>query len=862
MVKGLEGMTESSEILYTKAQALEKSTKYFHGDNVAAEIWQRKYALKDKDGNLLENNPDQMHRRLAREIARIEAKYKNPLNEDQVYELIKDFRYMIPQGGPMAGIGDNNRIVSLSNCFVVGNTEDSYGGIFLVEQEQVQLMKRRGGVGHDLSHIRPANSLVQNSAQTSTGVVPFMKRYSNSTREVAQGGRRGALMLSISVQHPDAEKFIDAKTEKREVTDANISVRISDEFMLAVKNGTKYTQQFPIGSSNPSIVQEINAKELWDKIVHNAWKSAEPGILFWDTITRESIPDRYSEYGYKSTSTNPCGEIPLCPYDSCRLLALNLYSYVENPFTPQAKFNFELFKSHAKSAQRIMDDIVDLEGEKIIQIQNKIERDPEEEFTKLVEKRLWKNIEKKNNQGRRTGIGITAEGDMLAALNLRYGSEEAIDFSTEVHKTLALGAYAGSVDLAEERGAFEIYDAEREKDNPFITRIREADPELYQRMVKHGRRNIALLTIAPTGTTSMMSQTTSGIENIFLPVYKRKTRVNPEEEGIRIDEIDEEGAWQVNPIFHHKFEDWLRINGKDVESIKNLAYEALTKKHPDKIAQLDEILRESPYYKATSADVDWVAKVKMQGAIQKWVDHSISVTVNLPQNVDEKTVSDVYLAAWEAECKGITVYREGSREGVLSSGKAKEENGHIHDAPKRPNSLEARIVRFKNNDEDWLAAIGLLEGAPYEIFTGKVEDDVLLIPKSTTKGEIVKIKENGNPSRYDFRYVDKYGNPNTVGGLSHMFDPQFHNYAKLISGILRHGMPIAKVVELISSLTLDNENINSWKAGVNRALKGFIPDGTKASSSAICEGCGEKGTLIYNDGCKICNLCGHSHCGG
>ncbi|MFO7616684.1 MAG: adenosylcobalamin-dependent ribonucleoside-diphosphate reductase [Bacteroidales bacterium] len=840
---------------YKLEDAIEASRKYFKGDELAATVWVNKYALKDSHGNLYELTPDDMHRRLAREIARIEKRYPNPLTEDQVYEVLKDFSYIIPQGGPMSGIGNPFQISSLSNCFVIGNegSSDSYGGIMKIDQEQVQLMKRRGGVGHDLSHIRPTSSPVMNSALTSTGVVPFMERYSNSTREVAQDGRRGALMLSISIKHPDSENFIDAKTEKGKVTGANVSVKITDEFMRAVINGETFVQQFPLDSENPTHVKEIDARKLWEKIIHNAWKSAEPGVLFWDTVIRESVPDSYADLGFRTVSTNPCGEIPLCPYDSCRLLAINLYSYVDNPFTAEARFNFDKFRQHVHHAQRIMDDIIDLESEKIEGILAKINADPEDYELKRVELKLWENIRRKTEQGRRTGIGITAEGDMLAALNLTYGSDNAIDFSVEVQKVLAVEAYRSSVNLARDRGAFPMYNAQREKNNPFIQRIREADPQLYEEMTVSGRRNLALLTIAPTGTTSLMSQTTSGIEPVFLPVYRRRRKVNPNDPESKVSFVDEVGdSWEEFNVFHHKFMDWLTIKGYDAEAVKSYSE-----------AQIQELVRQSPYYKSTSNDINWVAKVRMQGEIQKWVDHSISVTVNLPADIPESTVAEVYRTAWESGCKGVTVYRDGSRDGVLIKAEDKKDgpdaSAHSNAGHKRPPVLEAELLRFKNNEEDWIAFVGMLNNYPYEIFTGRAEDDTLVIPKSITHGKIIKIK-TPEGARYDFQYTDKYGNPCTVGGLSYMFDKEFWNYAKLISGVLRHGMPIPYVVNLVESLRLDSENINSWKSGVARALKQFIKDGTKAPQGERCEHC-ESESLLYQEGCLICQECGHSKCG-
>lgn len=836
---------------YTFEEAYEASIKYFKGDEMAAKVWVSKYALKDSFGTIYELTPDDMHWRLAREIARIERKYPNPMSEEEVYLLLKDFKYIVPQGGPMTGIGNKYQIASLSNCFVIGNNNaDSYGGIMKVDEEQVQLMKRRGGVGHDLSHIRPKGSPVLNSALTSTGVVPFMERYSNSTREVAQDGRRGALMLSISIKHPDAEKFIDAKMEQGKITGANVSVKIDDEFMRAAIDGKPYVQQYPIDSSNPKFRQEISAADLWKKIVHNAWKSAEPGILFWDTIIRESVPDCYADLGYKTVSTNPCGEIPLCPYDSCRLLALNLYSYVEKPFTQHATFNFELFKKHVHAAQRMMDDIIDLELEKIDAILEKIANDPEDEEIKSVERNLWLKIRRKTIEGRRTGIGITAEGDMLAALNLRYGSENAIDFAVEVHKTLAVEAYRSSVYTAKERGAFPIYNAQREKDNPFINRIKAEDEELYKEMTTYGRRNIALLTIAPTGTTSLMTQTTSGIEPVFMPYYKRRRKVNPNDKNVKVSFVDKVGdSWEEFNVFHHKFLVWMEVNGYNSEEVKNYDDE-----------QIQELVQKSPYFKATSNDVDWLSKVRMQGMIQKWVDHSISVTVNLPGDITEEMVAKVYQTAWESGCKGCTVYRDGSRDGVLVTNKKEKEKAVSSAFPsKRPPVLECDVIRFKNSHEDWVAFVGLYDGRPYEIFTGLTEDDVLPIPKAVTKGRIIKIKDE-NGSRYDFQYVDKYGYTNTIGGLSHMFNKEFWNYAKLISGVLRNGMPIPDVVNLVSSLRLDNESINSWIAGVERALRRYIPDGTKAKPGKKCPECGAE-SLVYQEGCLTCQNCGHSKCG-
>jgi ribonucleoside-diphosphate reductase alpha chain len=845
---------KSKQKTYTFDEALKSSKEYFNGDELAARVWANKYALKDSYGNLFEKNPDEMHIRLAKEIARIENRYPNPLGEDQVYNLLKEFKYIIPQGGPMSGIGNDYQIASLSNCFVIGhrNPADSYGGIMKIDQEQVQLMKRRGGVGHDLSHVRPQGSPVLNSALTSTGVVPFMERYSNSTREVAQDGRRGALMLSISSKHPDAEKFIDAKLEAGKVTGANVSVRIDDDFMQSIISNKPYKQQYPVESNEPTYKQTVDASKIWKKIVHNAWKSAEPGILFWDTIINESVPDCYADLGYKTVSTNPCGEIPLCPYDSCRLLAVNLYSYVENPFTPEAKFNFELFKEHVVYAQRIMDDIIDLELEKIDAILAKIGADPEDYEVKMVEDKLWRNIRKKAVEGRRTGVGITAEGDMLAALGLRYGSEIAVDFSEEVHKTVALSAYSSSITMAKERGAFEIFDAQKEMNNPFILRLKEQDEQLYADMVQYGRRNIALLTIAPTGTTSLMTQTTSGIEPVFMPVYKRRRKVNPNDSETTVSFIDEIGdSWEEYKVFHHKFSDWLDLNGYNSDEVKTMSDE-----------EVDTIIEKSPYYKATSNDVDWVSKVKMQGRIQKWVDHSISVTINLPENATEELVGQLYVTAWESGCKGVTVYRDGSRSGVLVSNK-KDSKEVISDDPasfKRPKSLNAEIIRFNNNDEKWIAFVGIKDDRPYEIFTGIADEEMFPMPKSIKTGKILKVKDKDGNSRYDFQYTDKYGYQNTLGGLSHMFDKEFWNYAKLISGVLRHRMPIPGVVNLVQSLRLDNETINTWKNGVERALKKYIPDGTKPKTGTKCSECSSE-SVIYQEGCLICQECGYSKCG-
>ncbi len=845
----MEKKREEKQITtYSHDEAVEASIKYFRGDELAARVWANKYALKDSYGNMYEKTPDDMHRRLAREIHRIEKKYKNPLSEDLIYNVLKDFKYIVPQGGPMTGIGNDYQIASLSNCFVIGNdgSSDSYGGIMKIDQEQVQLMKRRGGVGHDLSHIRPKGTPVLNSALTSTGVVPFMERYSNSTREVAQDGRRGALMLSISIKHPDSGKFIDAKLESGKVTGANVSVKLTDDFMKAVEGKTTFRQQYPIVSPDPKYSKDIDALQLWNKIIHNAWKSAEPGVLFWDTIIKESVPDCYADQGFATVSTNPCGEIPLCPYDSCRLLAINLYSYVNNAFTPEAEFDFELYKEHVGLAQRIMDDIIDLEMEKVDAILSKIDADPENEELKRVERNLWANIKEKCIQGRRTGIGITAEGDMLAALGLRYGSDEATGFSVEVHKTLALEAYKSSTYLAKERGPFTIYDATREASNPFILRLKEADPVLYNNMVKFGRRNIALLTIAPTGTTSLMTQTTSGIEPIFSTFYKRRRKVNPNDKDVKVTFKDEVGdSWEEFPVFHHKFVDWLVLNGYDPDEVSHM---------DDK--DIDEIIAKSPYSKATANDVDWVAKVRMQGAIQKWVDHSISVTINLPNDVKEELVSELYLTAWKSGCKGATVYRDGSRDGVLISGKP--EARVVTERPKRPKALEADVIRFNINEEKWVAFVGLKDNLPYEVFTGVADEEIFPIPKSILKGKIIKVKEEGNKTRYDFQYTDKYGYKKNIEGLSHMFLPEFWNYAKLISGVLRHGMPIADVVALIESLRLDSESINNWKSGVEKALKRYIPNGTKAKGK--CSECGSD-NLVYEEGCLICKDCGFSKCG-
>jgi ribonucleoside-diphosphate reductase alpha chain len=837
---------KTGRTVYSHDEAVTASISYFNGDELAARVWANKYALKDSFGNLFEKTPDDMHRRLAREIFRIEQRYPNPIPMELIYQVLKDFKYIVPQGGPMTGIGNDYQIASLSNCFVIGNdgSSDSYGGIMKIDQEQVQLMKRRGGVGHDLSHIRPKGTPVLNSALTSTGVVPFMERYSNSTREVAQDGRRGALMLSISIKHPDSGKFIDAKMESGKVTGANVSVKLTDEFMKCVENKTTFRQQYPINAAVPKFAKDVDALQLWNKIIHNAWKSAEPGVLFWDTIIRESVPDCYADLGYATVSTNPCGEIPLCPYDSCRLLAINLYSYVKNPFMKDAEFDYELYKEHIGLAQRMMDDIIDLELEKIDAIIDKIEADPEDAELKRVEKNLWTNIKKKAQEGRRTGIGITAEGDMLAALGLRYGSDEAVDFSVDIHKILTLESYKSSTYLASERGPFSIYSAEREKDNPFINRIKEADPVLYNNMAKFGRRNIALLTIAPTGTTSLMTQTTSGIEPIFSVFYKRKRKVNPNDKDVKITFRDEVGdSWEEFVVFHHKFVDWLRLNGYDPDHVTRM-----------NDPEIEEIIKKSPYYKATANDVDWLAKVRMQGAIQKWVDHSISVTINLPSDVKEEMVSQLYLMAWKSGCKGATVYRDGSRNNVLTAGKTE-----IHtERPKRPKVLDCDVIRFNINEEKWVAFVGLKESKPYEIFTGVADEEVFPIPKSIQKGKIIKNRDEDGKTRYDFQYTDKYGYKKSIGGLSHTFSPEFWNYAKLISGVLRHEMPIQDVVTLIQSLKLDSESINNWKNGVERALKKYIPNGTKAKGT-----CGECGShnLVYEEGCLICKDCGCSKCG-
>lgn len=841
---------------YEYSDVVKSAIKYFKGDELAANVWVNKYALKDSAGNIYEQTPDDMHKRLASEIARIEAKYPNSLSEQEVYELLKDFKYIVPQGGPMTGIGNNHQIASLSNCFVIGNkgTADSYGGVMKIDEEQVQLMKRRGGVGHDLSHIRPKGSPVMNSALTSTGIVPFMERYSNSTREVAQDGRRGALMLSVSIKHPDAEGFIDAKMDGTKVTGANVSVKVTDEFMESVVNDAPFQQQYPVEGNEPTFTKEIKAKNLWGKIVHNAWKSAEPGILFWDTVTKESIPDCYADLGFKTVSTNPCGEIPLCPYDSCRLLAINLFSYVENPFTEQASFNMQKFKKHAAYAQRIMDDIVDLEMEKINAIIKKIEDDPENIEVKRTELTLWKKIKQKCMEGRRTGVGITAEGDMLAGLNYVYGTDEALNFSVKVHKTLALEAYRSSVAMARDRGSFPIYDSIREEKNPMIKRIKESDPALYDDMVKYGRRNIALLTIAPTGTTSIMTQTTSGIEPVFMVSYKRRRKVNPNDKSVKVDFIDEVGdAWEEFHVFHHNFKTWLTVNGYNAAEVAK--YEE---------AELNAIIEKSPYYKATANDVNWVNKVKMQGAIQKWVDHSISVTVNVPEEISEEMIGKIYVTGWESGCKGITVYRDGSRSGVLVSNddKGKKEDAIAFmetQAPKRPKVLEADIVRFNNNHEKWIAVVGTIDDRPYEIFTGRAEDSFAIL-SHIDKGWVIRSKTEDGRARYDFQYEDKDGYRTTIEGLSRTFNQEFWNYAKLISGVLRHGMPIAFVVDMVANLHLSDESLNTWKNGVQRALKKYIPDGTKIEGQE-CPECESTEGLMFKEGCLTCSDCGYSKCG-
>lgn len=848
--------------VYSFKEALAASTEYFKGDELAANVWVNKYALKDSSGNIYEKTPDDMHRRIASELFRIEQQYPNPIPKAKLYELLKDFKYILPQGSPMSGIGNNYQVSSLSNCFVIGNDADSYGGIIRADEEQVQLMKRRGGVGHDLSHIRPKGSPVLNSALSSTGLVPFMERYSNSTREVAQDGRRGALMLSVSIKHPDAEDFIDAKMEAGKVTGANVSVRMDDDFMRAALTGSDYVQQYPVDSKNPKFRKTIDAARLWDKIIFNAWKSAEPGVLFWDTIIRESVPDCYAELGYRTISTNPCGEIPLCPYDSCRLLAINLYSYVDNPFTKKAEFNFEKFSEHVQIAMRMMDDIIDMELEKIDKILEKIEKDPEPQEIKETEYRLWQKIRNTCVEGRRTGVGITAEGDMLAALGLRYGSDKAIDFSVKVHQILALNAYRSSIVMAKERGHFKIYDAVREAKNPFINRLREADPVLYEDMIRYGRRNIALLTIAPTGTTSLMSQTTSGIEPAFLIAYKRRRKVNPNDKEAKVSYIDEVGDhWEEYSVFHHKFITWLEANGYNMDKVNDMSAE-----------QLNKLVEKSPYHQATANDVDWVQKVKMQGAIQKWVDHSISVTVNIPNDTTVDLVKEIYKTAWESGCKGCTIYREGSRSGVLVAADDKDKKQEDRQtvaanitkfattlAPKRPKRLEAEIIRFQNNHERWMAFVGLLDGRPYEVFTGRA-DDIFILPPYVNKGWIIKEKDDLGNNRYDFQFQDKEGYKVTMEGLSRSFDKEYWNYAKLISGTLRHGMPLPYVINMVSGLNIDQEHINTWKNGVVRALKKFVPDGTDAVKET-CPACGDHDGLMYKEGCLICKSCGHTECG-
>lgn len=847
---------------YSFEEAYQASLVYFGGDELAARVWVNKYALKDSFGNIFEKSPADMHWRIANEVARIENKYKNPISAEDVFELLDHFKYIVPAGSPMTGIGNHHQVASLSNCFVIGldGDADSYGAILRVDEEQVQLMKRRGGVGHDLSHLRPKGSPVNNSALTSTGLVPFMERYSNSTREVAQDGRRGALMLSVSIKHPDSEAFIDAKMTEGKITGANVSVKIDDEFMRCATEDREYVQQFPIDSATPQVTKDISARKLWEKIVHNAWKSAEPGVLFWDTIIRESIPDCYADLGFRTVSTNPCGEIPLCPYDSCRLLSINLYSYVVNPFTDKAYFNYELFRKHVALAQRIMDDIVDMELEKIDQIMAKINTDPQSDEVKSTEYHLWEKIKRKSGIGRRTGVGITAEGDMIAAMGLRYGTQEATDFSVEVHKTLALAAYRSSVEMAKERGAFEIYDTKREENNPFINRIKEADPQLYEDMAKYGRRNIACLTIAPTGTTSLMTQTTSGIEPVFMPVYKRRRKVNPNDTDVHVDFVDEVGdSFEEYIVYHRKFIEWMKVNGIDTE-----------KKYTQE--ELDELVAKSPYYKATANDVDWLMKVRMQGAIQKWVDHSISVTINLPNNVDEALVNRLYVEAWKSGCKGCTVYRDGSRSGVMIAVEKKKKNNeeggkqqiplcrHPEVTEVRPAVLECDVVRFQNNKEKWVAFVGLLDGYPYEIFTGLQDDEEgIVLPKTVTKGKIIKQRDETGKSRYDFQFENKRGYKTTVEGLSEKFNPEYWNYAKLISGVLRYRMPIEHVIKLVASLQLKSESINTWKNGVERALKKYIIDGTEAKGQK-CPVCGQE-TLVYQEGCLICKNCGASRCG-
>lgn len=845
---------------YTFEEAFNAARDYFGGDELAARVWANKYALKDSHDHLFELTPDDMHHRIAAEITRIEEKYPEPMSHDEVFDLLQGFRYIVPQGSPMTGIGNDYQVGSLSNCFVIGldGAPDSYGGVIRIDEEQVQLMKRRGGVGHDLSHIRPKGTPVKNSALTSTGLVPFMERYSNSTREVAQDGRRGALMMTVSIKHPDSEAFIDAKMTEGKVTGANVSVRIDDDFMRAAEAGQPYVQQYPVDAADPSVTKEIDAAALWNKIIHNAWQSAEPGVLFWDTITRESLPDCYADLGFRTISTNPCGEIPLCPYDSCRLLAINLFSYVKNPFTPEAEFDFDLFRTHVGKAQRMMDDIIDLEMEKIDTILEKVDSDPETEEVKGAERNLWLKIKEKTSKGRRTGVGTTAEGDMLAAMGLKYGTPEATDFSEKVHRELALAAYRSSVDLARTRGAFSIFDAEREKDNPFMQRLAQADPEMYQDMLRYGRRNIACLTIAPTGTTSLMTRTTSGIEPVFMPVYKRRRKVNPNDPDVRVDYVDETGdAFEEYIVYHPKFIDWMKVNGIEVK-------QDYTRE------ELDALVARSPYAGATANDIDWLEKVHMQGRIQKWVDHSISVTINLPSDVTEDVVNKLYLEAWHSGCKGCTVYRDGCRSGVLvaleEKTKKKKEAAKEADpepAPivhKRPIELEADVVRFQNNKEKWIAFVGLLDGKPYEIFTGLSDDeDGIFCPKSVTHGKIIKVVEPGGTKRYDFQFVNKRGYKTTIEGLSDKFNPEYWNYAKLISGVLRYGMPIDQVLKLVGGLELDSQSINTWKMGVERALKKYLPNGA-AASGQTCPNCGQE-TLVYQEGCLICTNCGTSKCG-
>ena len=840
--------------IYTYDEAYDATLKYFDGDELAARVWVSKYALKDSFGNLFECTPADMHHRIAGEIARIEKNYPNPMTHDEIFNLLDHFRYIVPQGSPMTGIGNDYQVASLSNCFVIGvdGKPDSYGGVIKIDEEQVQLMKRRGGVGHDLSHIRPKGTPVKNSALTSTGLVPFMERYSNSTREVAQDGRRGALMLTVSIKHPDSEAFIDAKMTEGKVTGANVSVRITDDFMQAAADGSTFRQQYPVDAAQPLITKDVDASRIWKKIIHNAWKSAEPGVLFWDTITRESVPDCYADLGFQTISTNPCGEIPLCPYDSCRLLAINLYSYVRNPFTKEATFDFDLFSSHVAKAQRIMDDIIDLEKEKIDKIIEKVKSDPETDEVKQTEFHLWQKIRTKTLKGRRTGVGTTGEGDMLAALGLRYGTAEATDFSTLVHRTLALAAYRSSVNMAGERGAFEVYDAKREANNPYINRLREADPELYEMMKKQGRRNIACLTIAPTGTVSIMTQTSSGIEPVFMPVYKRRRKVNPNDTAVRVDYVDDSGdAFEEYVVYHPKFIEWMKVNGIEVRS--DYSQE-----------ELDRLVSRSPYFKATANDVDWLEKVRMQGSVQRWVDHSISVTINLPNDVSEDLVAQLYFEAWRTGCKGCTVYRDGSRSGVLIAVEKKKEpavqcEGHPIVA-KRPIELEADVVRFQNNKEKWIAFVGLLGGRPYEIFTGLADDDDgIFCPNSVTHGKIIKAVDDKGNKRYDFQFINKRGYKTTIEGLSDKFNPEYWNYAKLISGVLRYGMPIDQVLKLVGGLDLDSQSINTWKMGVERALKKYLPNGTKAKGQR-CPNCGQE-TLVYQEGCLICTSCGASRCG-